>query len=230
MNTQPSVNAPALSRKRSLLQRFVAIAATSVLMLGASVASADGPKADGGHDHDGHGNGNGNDVAGRGTYTLTTIAGVGDGYTGKLDVKGDGRFTVKDEGGKLIFISNVADGELNMKDGRQKHTVGEDSKLGLKRGQKVRLVIEKSALTFPEPGKEVSNSVPAKFHMLGKERPVTVKYTVKEEGGKYIIKSASFELDYTHHMADGKKVCLMLVCVKPAVSINITGGVIETKK
>ena len=208
MNTKPSVNA--LSGKRSLLRRFVTVAAAaSVLMLGV-VAQADG--------------------GGRGSFELVTIAGVGDSYTGKLDVKGDGKFVVKDEGDKLVFVSNVADGELNMKDGRQKHTVGDDSKLGLKRGQKVKLTVEKSKLTFPEAGKEASGSAPGKLTMLGKESNVTVKYTVKEDGGKYTIKTASFDFDYTKHMADGKKVCLMLVCVKPTVRINITNGVIEAKK
>jgi hypothetical protein len=208
MNTKHSVNAP--SGKRSMLRRFVTVAAAaSVLMLGV-VAQADG--------------------GGRGSFALTTIAGVGDGYTGKLDVKGDGKFTVKDEGDKLVFISNVADGELNMKDGRQKHTIGDDSKLGLKKGQKVRLTIEKSKLTFPEAGKEASGSAPGKLSMLGKESNVTVKYSVKEDGGKYTIKNASFDFDYTKHVADGKKVCLMLVCVKPMVSITITNGVIEAKK
>ena len=209
MNTKHSVNA--VSGKRSLLRRFVTVAAAaSVLMLGV-VAQADGG-------------------GGKGSFELMTIAGVGDGYTGKLDVKGDGKFIVKDEGDKLVFVSNVADGELNMKDGRQKHTVGDDSKLGLKKGQKVKLTIEKSKLTFPEAGKEASGSAPGKLSMLGKESSVTVKYTVKEDGGKYTIKRASFDFDYTKHVADGKKVCLMLVCVKPTVSITITGGVVEAKK
>jgi len=208
MNIKHSVNA--LSGKRSLLRRFVTVAtAASVLMLGVAA------QADGG---------------GKGSFELTTIAGVGDGYTGKLDVKGDGKFSVKEEGDKLVFTSNVADGELNMKDGRQKHTVGDDSKLGLKKGQKVRLTIEKSKLTFPDAGKEASGSAPGKLSMLGKDSNVTVKYSVKEDGGKYVIKSASFEFDYTKHVADGKKVCLMLVCVKPTVSITITNGVVEAKK
>jgi hypothetical protein len=208
MNTKHSVNA--LSGKRSLLRRFVTVAAAaSVLMLGV-VAQADG--------------------GGKGSFELVTIAGVGDSYTGKLDVKGDGKFTVKEEGDKLVFVSNVADGELNMKDGRQKHTVGDDSKLGLKKGQKVKLTIEKSKLTFPEAGKEASGSAPGKLSMLGKDSNVTVKYTVKEDGGKYVIKNASFDFDYTKHVADGKKVCLMLVCVKPTVSITITNGVVEAKK
>ena len=210
MNIKHNVNAPTLSGSRSMLRRFVAVATMGALMLGVASASADG--------------------GGKGSFTLTTIAGIGDKYTGKLDVKGDGKFSVKDEGDKLVFFSNVADGELNMKDGRQKHTVGDDSKLGLKKGAKVKLVIEKSKLTFPEAGKEVSGSAPGRLHMLGKESGVTVKYTVKEDGGKYVIKSASFDIDYTKHVADGKKVCLMLVCVKPAVTISISNGVVEAKK
>ena len=212
MNTKHSVNAPALSGKRSMLRRFVTAAAMGALLLGVASASADG----GG--------------SGKGKFELVTIAGVGDSYTGKLDVKGDGKFSVKEEGGNLVFKSNLADGELNMKDGRQKHTVGDDSKLGLKKGKHVTLTIEKSKLTFPEAGKEASGSVPGKIRMLEKESSVTVKYTVKEDGGKYIIKSASFDFDYTKHVADGKKVCLMLVCVKPIVTIKITDGVVETKK
>ena len=207
MNIKHSVKAPA---NRSMLRRFVTVATLGALMLGVASASADG--------------------GGKGNFALTTIAGVGDSYTGKLDVKGDGKFSVKEDGGNLVFTSSVADGDLNMKDGRQKHTVGDDSKLGLKKGQKVSLIVEKSKLTFPEAGKEASGSVPGKLKMLGKEQSVTVKYTVKEDGGKYVIKNASFEFDYTKHVADGKKVCLMLVCVKPMVSINITGGVVEAKK
>lgn len=211
MNIKHSVNAPALSGKRTMLRRFVTVATMGALMLGVASASADGGK-------------------GSGSFALNTIAGVGDNYTGKLDVKGDGKFTVKDEGDKLVFLSSVADGELNMKDGRQKHTVGDDSKLGLKKGAKVKLVIKKSDLTFPEAGKEASGTAPGRFHMLGKETDVKVKYTVKEDGGKYVIKSGSFDVDYTKHVAGGKKVCLMLVCVKPIVNISITNGVVEAKK
>lgn len=210
MNTTHHPIASAHSARRSLLRRFAALAASSALLLAVASASADG--------------------GGTGSYSVNTIAGVGDSYTGKLDVKGDGKFSVKDEGDKLVFVSNVADGELNMKDGRQKHTVGDDSKLGLKHGHKVKLVIEKSKLTFPEAGKEASGSAPGKLSMLGKEQNVTVKYSVKEDGGKFVIKSASFDFDYTKHTSDGKKVCLMLVCVKPTVSITITNGVVEAHK
>jgi hypothetical protein len=212
MNIQHSVNAPALSGKRSMLRRFVTIATMGALLMGVASAAADG----GGK--------------GQGKFSLTTVAGVGDSYTGKLDVKGDGKFSVHEEGGNLVFESKVGDGELNMKDGRQKHTVGDDSKLGLKKGAKVKLTIEKGKLTFPEAGKEASGSAPGKLSMLGKDSNVTVKYSVKEDGGKYVIKSASFDFDYTKHMSDGKKVCLMLVCVKPTVSISINDGVVEIKK
>jgi hypothetical protein len=215
MNIQHSVKAPALSGKRSMLRRLVTAATMGALLLGVASASADKGKE------------------GKGTYTVTTIAGVGDGYTGKLDVKGDGKFRVQDEGGNLVFVSHIGGkGDLNMKDGRQKHTCGDengkDSKIpGMTKDTKVKVVIEKSKLTFPEAGKEASGSAPAKVQFLGKESNVTVKYSVKEDGGKYVIKSASFDFDYTKHVADGKKVCLMLVCVRPTVTINIANGVVE---
>jgi hypothetical protein len=198
-----------------MLRRFVTAATMGALLFGVASASADKGKE------------------GKGTYTVTTVAGVGDSYTGKLDVKGDGKFRVQDEGGNLVFISHIGGkGDLNMKDGRQKHTCGDengkDSKIpGMSKDTKAKVIIEKSKLTFPEAGKEASGSAPAKVQFLGKESNVTVKYSVKEDGGKYIIKSASFDFDYTKHVADGKKVCLMLVCVKPTVTINISNGVVD---
>lgn len=213
MNIKHSVNVPTLSGKRSVLRRFVTAATMGALLFGVASASADGKKE------------------GKGTYTVTTIAGVGDGYTGKLDVKGDGKFRVQDEGGNLVFVSHIGGkGDLNMKDGRQKHTCGDDqgkdSKIpGMTKDTKVKVIIEKSKLTFPEAGKEASGSAPAKVQFLGKESNVTVKYSVKEDGGKYVIKNASFDFDYTKHA--GKKVCLMLVCVKPTVTINISNGVVD---
>ena len=209
MNIKHSVNARRNIGTR-FFRRFVTAATMGALMLGVASASADG--------------GNG------GSFSISTIAGVGDNYTGKLDVKGDGRFTVSDQGDKLVFVSKVADGELNMKDGRQDHTVGEKSKLGLKKGKKVTLVIEKSKITFPEAGKEASGTAPGTLTMLEKEQKVSVKYTVLESGGKYTIKTASFDFDYTKHVADGKKVCLMLVCVKPLVNITVKNAVVEAKK
>jgi len=215
MNIKHSVNAPALSGKRSMLRRFVTAATMGALLFGVASASADKGKE------------------GKGTYTVTTVAGVGDSYTGKLDVKGDGKFRVQDEGGNLVFVSHIGGkGDLNMKDGRQKHTCGDengkDSKIpGMTKDTKVKVIIEKSKLTFPEAGKEASGSAPAKVQFLGKESNVNVKYSVKEDGGKYVIKSASFDFDYTKHVADGKKVCLMLVCVKPTVTINISNGVVD---
>ena len=215
MNIKHSVNVPALSGKRSVLRRFVTAATMGALLFGVASASADGKKE------------------GKGTYTVTTVAGVGDGYTGKLDVKGDGKFRVQDEGGNLVFVSHIGGkGDLNMKDGRQKHTCGDengkDSKIpGMTKDTKVKVIIDKSKLTFPDAGKEASGTAPAKVQFLGKESNVTVKYSVKEDGGKYVIKNASFDFDYTKHVADGKKVCLMLVCVKPTVTINISNGVVD---
>jgi hypothetical protein len=214
MNIKHSVNVPAHSGKRSMLRRLVTAATMGALMLGVVSASADGKKE------------------GKGSYTVTTIAGMGDSYTGKLDVKGDGKFRVQDEGDKLVFVSHLGAGkELTMKDGRQDHTCGDKegkgSKLGMDKDTKVKVSIEKSKITFPEAGKEASGSAPATVEFLKKTSNVTVKYSVKEDGGKYIIKSANFDFDYTKHTADGKKVCLAVVCVKPTVAIAITNGVVD---
>jgi hypothetical protein len=220
MNTKHSVIAPALSGKRSMLRHFVTAATMGVLMLGVASAAADGKKE------------------GKGSYSVTTIAGVGckdsDHCTGKLDVKGDGKFKVQDEGANLVFLSHIGAGkELNMKDGRQKHTCGDEkgegSKIpGMTKDTKIKLTIEKSKLTFPEAGKEASGSAPAKVNFLGKESTVNVKYSVKEDGGHYVIKNASFDFDYTKHT--GAQVCLMLICVRPLVNINISNGVVEASK
>jgi hypothetical protein len=218
MNIQHSVNAPALSGKRSMLRRFVTAATMGALLFGVASASADKGKE------------------GKGTYTVTTLAGLkgckdADNCMGKLDVKGDGKFRVQDQGGNLVFVSHIGGkGDLNMKDGRQKHTCGDengkDSKLpGLSKDSKAKVIIEKSKLTFPEAGKEVSGEAPAKVQFLDKESSVKVKYTVKEDGGKYVISKASFDFDYTKHT--GSQVCLMLICVRPLVAINITNGVVE---
>lgn len=235
MNTTHPELTLAPSRKRSMLRRLVAAAATSVLLLGVGSANADGNHGD----HGGHGD-RGGDRVGRGAFEITTIAGIGDSYTGKLDVKGDGKFSVKEEGSKLVFTVHVIkpdkddDLPIRMKDGRQKHTVGEDSKIGLGWNQKITLEVEKSSLTFPEASKEASGKAPAKLTMMGKTQNVTISYKVKEEGGKFKILSASFDFDYTQHTKGKERACvgpkIAQVCVRPTVNISVTRGFIDAKK
>lgn len=220
MNTKHSVNAPVLSNKRGLLRQFVTAATMGVLMLGVASASADGKKES------------------KGSYSISTIAGMGckttDSCTGKLDVSGDGKFRATDEGDKLVFISHVGAGkELMMKDKRQKHTCGDEngegSKIpGMNKDTQIKLTLEKSKLTFPEAGKEVSGTAPGKINFLGKESTVQVSYKVKEDGGHYTVKSAAFDFDYTKHT--GGQVCLVLVCVRPIVKVSIKDAVIDASK
>ena len=93
MNIKHSVNAPALSGKRSMLRRLVTAATMGALLLGVASASADGgPK---------------------GTYKLTGTA------TGGIHVNGTGKFTVRDVDGKLVFDSHVGDcSDISMDDKR----------------------------------------------------------------------------------------------------------------
>jgi hypothetical protein len=225
MNIKHSVIAPAHSGKRSMLRRLVAAAATSALMLGVGSASADGASS-------------------KGVFHISTFAGMGESYTGKLKVNGDGDFVAKDDGSKLTFIVDVTEPKkkdqpapIRMKDGRQDHTVGSDSKIGLTWNQQIKLEIDKSGLTFPEPGKEASGNAGGILTMRGKPQKVTVNYKVKEEGGKYKILSASFTFDYTKHTKDGKRACVgpdalpkLQVCVNPTVNISVDPVTIDAKK
>jgi hypothetical protein len=124
-----------------------------------------------------------------------------------------------------------------MKDGRQDHTVGKDSKIGLRWNQKITLELDKSALTFPEPGKEASGSANGTLTMRNKPQPVKVNYKVKEEGGKYRILSASFTFDYTKHTDGNARACVgpeslpkLQVCVNPMVNISIDQTTVDAKK
>ncbi len=169
---------------------------------------------------------------GHGKYTVTSIAGVGDSYTGKLDVKGNGKFKAVDDGANIVLTSKIGKGdpELTMHDKRQDHTTGKDNKLGLKGDTVATITIAKAGLTFPEAGKKTSGKVDGKLEYLGKSQKVSIDYSVREEGGKFIVEKASFKFDYTKHRADGSKVCLVVVCVRPTVEIVVTGATIEAKK
>jgi hypothetical protein len=216
MNTTQSSPQFKTSDKRGALRRFVSgLAAVGALTLAAAAAQA-------GDSH--------------GKFDIEGYAGVGEKYMAKLDVKGDGKFKAKDEGDKIVFTADVGKGdpELKMKDGRQKHTVGPESKIDIAAGTVVKLTVEKSKLTFPEAGKEASGSVPAKLEYNGKTQSVTVEYKVKEKDGKYIVKKASFSFDYTKHVRKSdkdKRACLAVVCVNPTVKIVVKQDVVvEAKK
>jgi len=208
MNIKHSVNAPALSGKRSMLRRLVTAATMGALLLGVASASADGG-------------------GGKGKFTLLGSA------TGGIAVKGKGKFKVKDVDGKLVFDASVGNcTDIEMADGRQEHTCGPKSKInGMKPDSIAKLVIEKSALKFPEAGKSSSGKAPGKVHFLGKSSDVNVEYKVEEKGGKYKVASASFKFDYTKHT---NEVCLGVkpaaVCVKPDFVVSVEDAEIEAKK
>ena len=209
MNIKHSVNAPVLSGKRSLVRRLVTAATMGALLLGVASASADGgPK---------------------GTYKLAGTA------TGGIAVNGTGKFTVRDVDGKLVFDSRVGDcTDISMDDKRQAHTCGKETKISGMQWEAgkvsvAKLVIEKSALKFPEAGKSSSGTAPGKVHFLGKESDVSVEYKVTESGGKYTVNSASFKFDYRKH---ANEVCLphTPICVNPSFMITVTNAEIQAKK
>jgi hypothetical protein len=198
MNNQHPVNAPARSGSKSLLRRFVAAATLSSLMLGAVSAWA----------------------GGTGNFELKSSAAAG-----TIPVTGSGSFTVADQGGTIVFSTTAGAIDMGI---RKKHTVGEQSKLTPKllANATISLTIDKSKLTFPAAGQTVSDKVvKGTFKMLGKDQPVDVHYSVKNDGGKYTLLKASFTLDYTRH---SKEVC-MGVCVKKDVEITVKPFTIDIK-
>ena len=205
MNIKHSVNVPA----RSMLRSLVTAATMGALMLGVVSASADGG-------------------GGRGKYSLVGSA------SGGIGVKGTGRFQIRDVDGKLIFNSKVGGcSEITMDDGRQDHTCkptrkGSDGKIeGMKEDSVAKLVVEKSAIKFPEAGKSSSGTAKGTVHFLEKSSEVKIDYTISESGGKYKVSKAEFAWDYTKHT---NKVCLAVVCVKPEFKITVTDAEIDAKK
>jgi len=206
MNIKHSVNAPALSGKRSMLRRLVTAATMGALLLGVASASADGG-------------------GGKGKFKIAGTA------TGGIKVNGSGKFTARDVDGKLVFDAHIGDcSDISMDDGRQEHTCGPKSKIsGMTPTAVAKLVIEKSALTFPAAGKTSSGKADGKVHFLGKESAVVVNYKVTESGGKYTVNAASFTFDYRKH---ANEVCLphTPICVNPTFTITAEDTVIEAKK
>jgi hypothetical protein len=198
MNTQHPVNAPAQSRSKSLLHRFVAVATVSSLMLGVTTAWA----------------------GSTGNFDLRSSAGAG-----TIPVTGTGKFNVEDKGSAILFSTTAGAIDMGI---RKKHTIGDDSKLvpKLLANAPITLSIDKLKLTFPAAGQHVDDKVvKGTFSMLGKTQEVNVKYSVKNDGGKYTLTKASFTLDYTKH---SKEVC-MGVCVKKEVDITVKEFVIDIK-
>ncbi|HEX2872154.1 MAG TPA: hypothetical protein VHP33_12875 [Polyangiaceae bacterium] len=205
MNIKHSVNVPALSGKRSMLRRLVTAATMGALMLGVVSASADGG-------------------GGRGKFKLEGSA------SGGIAVKGSGNFKIRDVDGKLIFDSKVGGcTDIVMDDGRQDHTckIGKTKINGMEADSVAKLVVEKSAIKFPEAGKSSSGSAPGKLHFLKKSSDVTVEYKISESGGKYKVSEASFKFDYTKHT---NEVCLAVVCVKPEFKVTVKDAEIDAKK
>lgn len=205
MNIKHSVNVPAHSGKHSMLRRLVTAATMGALMLGVLSASAD-------------------EGGGRGSYTIEGKA------SGGIAVSGSGKFKIRDVDGKLVFNSKIGScADITMKDKRQKHTCDKDESkiVGMKPDSVAKLVVEKSAIKFPEPGKTSKGKAAGKVHFLEKSSDVTVDYEIAEKGGKFKVVNASFVWNYTKHT---NEVCLAVVCVKPEFTITVTDAEIDAKK
>jgi len=166
--------------------------------------------------------------SGHGTFSIAGVAGVGANYSNPVAVKGDGKFTLVGDAANVVLKAKAAD--ILMRDGLQSYTVGENSRIGLKSSNVITLTVAKSDLKLPEAGQQAASVAPGKLSMLGKTSTVTVKYVASEEGGKYAISLAGFDFDYTKHTADGERACLMLVCVRPMVTIATSSAIVEVSR
>jgi hypothetical protein len=198
MNIKHSVIAPAPSGSRSLLRRVVAVAASSILLLGVASASADGgPKGD---------------------YKVHAKAAA-------FNVDGVGKFSVTQSADSVTFIANT--GEIKMEGKRHAHTVGPETKIGLAGTETIKLTVPKARLKFPEPGKTSDAYVPGKLSIKGKEAEVAVHYVVENAGGKYVLKNAAFVFKYPEFLPKAcfAGVCVdekVNVFIEKSVTLEVT--------
>ncbi len=210
MNMEPSVNVPALPGKRSALRRvFTTAVAAGALMLGVASAHADGDSG--------------------GTFNIEAKAGP----MGAIKVEGDGKFSAKFEGDKLVLT--VKQPQLHMKDKRQDHT---EKNFNLKNSDVV-ITVDKGKLKLPENGKKTEGSAPGQLKLGSGTQPITINYTATGAEKSYSFE-ASFTFDHRKHTPrdekDNKKpkhgdgsICFMDLsvgpCVKEMVTIKAKGSV-----
>lgn len=144
--------------------------------------------------------------------------------TGGIPVSGNGKFSVSEGDGKVVFRAPLRKGVLDMGI-RDKHT-RKEFELGDR--SEAKLVVKRSALQLPKEGAQVSGTVRGTLTFQGVTRPVDVQYAVRRTKGAYTVSSASFTFDYTKFRpkedGDDKEICKAIVCVKPSVTIALDGA------
>lgn len=120
---------------------------------------------------------------------------------------------VKDEGGKLVFISKLTNVNMGLRD---KHT---REAFKVDKHPTAKLVVDKSKLKMPGDKEKVDGTVQGDLTLNGVTKPVTVKYAARRMGSDYLVKEAKFSFKYTDFGVE--KICKMGVCVEPKVTITV---------
>ncbi|HET9959273.1 MAG TPA: YceI family protein [Polyangiaceae bacterium] len=154
------------------------------------------------------------------TFTLAAHAAMSGGgplkISGKavgLSFTGTAKFSVSENEGKLVFVTNLRDSlDMGVRDDHTKRS------FKVKEFPKATLTIDKSKLKLPEKG-ESSGSVTGHLTLAKGAKDVNVNYTVAKEGDGYRIKNASFTFDYTKFGVE--EIC-KVICVKPEVNVSVS--------
>lgn len=154
----------------------------------------------------------------KGRVKIDAVAKPGLGaFTGEVD-----GVNVKEEGGKLIFSSDL-EGRLKM--GLRQDHCKKAFETGKHRS--VKLTVDKSKLKLPGDNEKASGEVTGDLTLRGVTKPVKVKYHVSRTGSDYHIKEAKFSFNYVDFGVE--KICKLGVCVEPSVGITVSGVKVRDK-
>jgi polyisoprenoid-binding protein YceI len=148
----------------------------------------------------------------------------GTAAAGTVPVEGKGKFDAKFDGDKLVLTVKVANLDMGMRKGHTRDA------FKIKDEDSIKITVDKSKLTMPEEGKEASGEAPGSLTIGGKTKDVKIKYSVKGEKEKFVIKSASFSFDYTAF--SGSDICMPVVktpCVAKQMTVSASGSVKRPK-
>lgn len=131
----------------------------------------------------------------------------------ELSISGStSKLTARDDGASLVLVADVA----SIKTGigkRDDHLKNKFIKV-----HPISLTVPKSALKIPEDGKAVTDkTVDAKLKVNNIEKPVSVTYSAKNNGGAYEV-TGKFGFELTNHGIE--QPCFLGVCAGTHVDVT----------
>lgn len=117
-------------------------------------------------------------------------------------------------GGKVKLeakLTNIKTG-IGLRDKHTKKAINAD------RHSTASMVVERSALKFPDDKKSVKSGAKGKMTINGVTKPVSFKYEAKRTGSDYHVRGGT-EIKYTDFGIEEQ--CYLGVCVDPKVEIKV---------